>query len=241
MLVKDVINRVTLLYNDADFVRCSKRQYLYFLDDAISQVILSRPDANVKTSTVTLKQGTRQTIPADGYSLIEIYANVLDVSEEKVTFGRPIYQIARKDIDYFRDWHNDDSIPGEIIEFSYDRRSPKTYWVWPPVGRSQVRVQMDYSFGVAPFGDIDQEEDAIFSLEIPLDEMYRTPIVNYILYLLYSTDSSSQLDRQLAQKYEQSFYQSLGIEYSASLKAMPRIFEQELQGMGVPENDPRVQ
>ena len=240
MLVKDVINRVTLLYNDADFVRCSKRQYLYFLDDAISQVILSRPDANVKTSTVTLKQGTRQTLPTDGYSLIEIYANVLDTTDDKITFGKPIYQIARKDIDYFRDWHNDESKPGEIIEFSYDRRSPKTFWVWPPVGKSQVRIQMDYSFGLPQYGILEEKESDIFNKDIPLDEMYRTPIVNYVLYLLYSTDSSSQLDRQLAQKYEQSFYQSLGIEYNASIKAMPRIFEQELQGMGVPENEPRV-
>ena len=46
MKVKDIINRVILLYHDEDYVRMTEQQYLRFLDDALLQLILARPDAH---------------------------------------------------------------------------------------------------------------------------------------------------------------------------------------------------
>ena len=75
MKVSDIINRVTLLYNDMDYARLSKHQYLEFLDDAINKLIMMRPDVWVKTDIVKLNPGIRQTIPDDAYALIDIYCN----------------------------------------------------------------------------------------------------------------------------------------------------------------------
>ena len=57
MKVSDIINRVTLLYNDMDYARLSKHQYLEFLDDAINKLIMMRPDVWVKTDIVKLNPG----------------------------------------------------------------------------------------------------------------------------------------------------------------------------------------
>ena len=72
MKVSDIISRVTLLYNDMDYVRLSKHQYLEFLDDAINKLIMMRPDVWVKTDVVKLNPGIRQTIPDDAYALTSI-------------------------------------------------------------------------------------------------------------------------------------------------------------------------
>ena len=48
------------------------------------------------------------------------------------------------------------------------------------------------------------------------------PICYYMLYLLYSTDSTSQLDKSIAASYLQQFQQSLSLEYQANQTVMPR-------------------
>lgn len=59
-----------------------------------------------------------------------------------------------------------------------------------------------------------------------------------MLYLAYNTDSTSANDRQIAQQYAQSFYQSLGQEYNASVIAMPKIDELPTNlGEAQPSND----
>lgn len=219
MLVKDILERVTTLYNDSGYARISQRQYLQFLDDAINQLILSRPDAYVKTAVVNLVVGTRQSIPEDAYSLIDIYMNKgADGSN-----GAPILQVERKNLDYFSNWQQ--SVRATVIdEFAYDMRTPKTFWVSPPSDGTS-RVEMDYSARPIAFANMPDDFDSVMLMEIPVDGVFKGPIISYMLYLLYSTDSSSEADRNVAARYEQSFYQALGIEYQAAAVAAPTLAE----------------
>jgi len=223
MLVRDIIESVTLRYNDTSYIRLTQSQYLKFLDDAILKLILVRPDANVKTAIVGLAAGTRQEIPADGYSLIDIYMNKDGVSPNW-TNGAPILQVERKDLDYFSNWHVTGSTVTDIDEFAYDARSPRTFWVSPPPAMADtVYVEMDYSFGVPPFSRMAETFDDILDMEVPIEDIFRSALVLYMLYLCFSTDSSAMNDMTIAAQYEQSFYQSLGIEYQASLLVQPKI------------------
>lgn len=221
MKVKDIISRVVTLYNDEDYVRVTPEGYLKFLDDAINQVILSRPDAHVKTSIVKLTTGTRQRLPEDGYSLIDIYSNKIPDPVAGFLPGTPVFQVDRKDLDYFSNWHGTNTNPTEITEFAYDLRSPRTYWVSPAVGTNEIYVEMDYSYGVQAFSGTDFA--TAMEQDIPMAEVFRSPLVSYMLYLLYSTDSTSSNDLQVAQRYEASFYQSLGLEYKATFYVVPKI------------------
>jgi len=223
MTVRDVLESVTLRYNDTGYVRLSQAQYLKFLDDAILKLILVRPDANVKTAIVGLAAGTRQEIPADGYSLIDIYMNKDGVTPNW-TNGSPILQVERKDLDYFSNWHTTGSTVTDIDEFAYDSRSPRTFWVSPPPATAAtVFVEMDYSFGVDPYAQLADPVSEILVMDIPIEDIFRSALIAYMLYLCFSTDSSSLNDMAIAVQYEQSFYQGLGIEYQASLLVQPKI------------------
>lgn len=225
MLVKDIIDRVTVLYNDQDYDRISQNQYLQFLDDTLNQLLLARPDANVKTVDYMLKRGTRQSLPDDAYSLIDIYMNKDDDGKA----GLPILQVERKNLDYFSNWQ---AAPAqkEIYEFSYDLRTPKSFWVSPPSDGTSV-IEMDYSAKFDTFADSVYDFDFIMGTEVPVESVFKGPIISYMLYLLYSTDSSSAQDRQVAAAYERSFYQSLGLEYQANVAYRPTNEETET---GVP-------
>lgn len=223
MKVRDITDRVTALYNDTDLVRLSMKQYLQFLDDAINHIISMRPDAWVKVNVVKLKPGVRQSIPDEAYSLIDIYCNVKSDSNGTVVYGEPVFQVERKDLDYFSDWRS--VTPSDVVyEFVYDRKTPRQFLVNPPVAsNADVRVEMAYSYPYVTFADMNQDE-ALWS-DISLMGNFKTPIIDYMLYLAYSTDSTSANDRQIAQQYLQSFYQALGQEYNASVIAMPKIQE----------------
>ena len=79
MKVKDILDRVTTLYNDAEYIRVPESSYLKFLDDALNMLLLLRPDCHIKSDVVKLNKGTRQNLPSEGRALIDLYLNKLPV------------------------------------------------------------------------------------------------------------------------------------------------------------------
>ena len=75
-------------------------------------------------------------------------------------------------------------------------------------------------------------EDEALNSDIPISEVFMGPIISYMLFLLYSTDSTSAVDREVAQRYEASFYQALGLEYNAVQIVTPRVDESETPQVG---------
>lgn len=230
MKVKEILERVTTLYNDKEYVRVPKSHYLRFLDDAINQLILSRPDSHVKTEIVKLVPGTRQDLPAGGYTLIDIYMTKKKLADDVFENYRPVYQVERKDLDYFENWHSG-TITGVdyINEFAYDTRSPLTFWVTPFVGTQDVYVEMDYSYGNIKYSEF-PNQDLALEEEIPISEVFMGPLISYMLFLLYSTDSTSAVDREVAQRYEAVFYQALGLEYNAVQIVVPKVGDEVSAG-----------
>lgn len=242
MTVKDIIDRVLLLYHDEAYLRVQKQQYLQLLDDAILQTILVRPDAHEKRETLQLKPGPRQELPAGAYALIDVYNNKMPISGfDEALDGKPIYQVARKDLDYYNNWYVNESTRTEVDEFAFDIRSPKKFWVNPPVpmGRD-VYVEVGYSYEHLKYSTLETDYDSVLLLELDISEEFRTAIINYMLYLLYSTDSTSELDRQIAQDYLNAFYQTLGVISKATLDGAPHVKEETNHGMNLHDRAARL-
>ena len=237
MTVKDIIDRVLLLYHDEQYIRVQKHQYLQLLDDAILQTILVRPDAHEKRETLQLKPGPRQELPDDAYALVDIYNNriPLNINDPNDAMdGKPVYQVARKDLDYYSNWYSNPSSRSEIDEFAFDIRSPKKFWVNPPVPYdTKVYVEIGYSYQHTKYSNLDTDYESVLLLELEIPEEFRTALVSYMLYLLYSTDSTSEMDRQIAQDYLQTFYQTLGIVNKATFDNAPHIKEETHHGMNL--------
>lgn len=244
MTVKDIIDRVLLLYHDEAYIRVQKHQYLQLLDDAILQTILVRPDAHEKRETLQLKPGPRQELPKDAYALIDIYNNKIPTSPgylEDALDGKPVYQVARKDLDYYSNWYAKPGARSEIDEFAFDIRSPKKFWVNPPVPTDKnVYVELGYSYEHTKYSLLDSDYESVLLLKLEIPEEFRTAIISYMLYLLYSTDSTSELDRQIAQNYLNTFYQTLGIIGKSTFDNAPHIKEETHHGMNLHDKASRA-
>lgn len=239
MRVKDIISRVILMYHDEDYARITKYQYLQMLDDAIMQVVLVRPDSHEKRVVVPLAKGARQSLPDDAITLIDVYANAQPLPDGTHADGKPILQVSRKDLDYFSNWYSDLATGADITEFAYDQRFPNKFWVNPPVGDLPTYAELGYSFEVPSYADALTSEDLfmqVLDMEIPISNRFRTALVSYMLYLLYSTDSTSQADRQVAASYLSAFNTELTQGYAAELSVIPRVKAETLGGTEVRQN-----
>lgn len=218
MIVQDIMDRVSLLYNDTTYDRVEKDMYLKFLDDALMQLVMVRPDANSKVVVVQLVPGTKQTFPAEMLTLIDVYRNR---GQDGTTDGPPIWEVNRKDLDYFMNWHTPPAVdPTAITEYAYDPKTSKLFWVSPSPGVvTPIYIELAYSYAFAPFAA--QGWTTAVTQDIPCDESFSGAVAAYILYRLYSTDTASKTDKVMADAYKAEFYNQAGVEAKASSTMTP--------------------
>ncbi len=210
MQVKDILERVTLLYNDIDYGRMTQQQYIQLIDDAVLQVAILRPDAHSETRVLELQEGFSQSIPADAHVLMDIpYC----VTEGIYT---PVRQVLRYDLDSFSSWTSIE--PSTLVEeYAYDPKTPRKFFVYPPA-QEGAKVQAD--LGIVPQRVASLADPVNATINLP--EVFFNPLVSYVLYLLYSSDSTSATDRAVAATYESTFFKQLAAQGQAADIAAPR-------------------
>jgi len=165
-----------------------------------------------------LAAGTKQAVPSDCLTLIDIFRNK---GPAGTTDGSPVWQVNKKDMDYFSNWHAAaDVVPTEITEFAFDPKYSTMFWVSPaPATTPNIYVEMAYSYPFTAYGSYVWE--TALAVVLPCADTYKNPICDYMLYLLYSTDGSSKADRELANAYKDSFYNTMGIELKVDATFAP--------------------
>ena len=199
----------------------AKASLVDFCNNALRQIALNRPDATAITETILLQPGVRQLIPSPALhrsskkalSLIELVRNM---GSDGDTPGEPIF-IASRDAMSAYDW----SVAGtEIDNYAYDFKiNPQVYLVYPGASATDdVYVEVTYS---AEPTVIDSPED-----EIPVPQTFAGPIMHWILYEIFSGDSSSS-NTAKAQHHMTAFYQALGVKLKADLFFPVQINQQQ--------------
>ena len=158
---------------------------------------------------------------------MDLYMNKLPVFDsDGVTIKEyinhyPIVQVRRDDLDYFSNWQYPSGAVSKdyISEFAYESKNPRMFWVNPPVNEKDVYVELDYSYEFPVYSEM---TDAV-NEELDLQDYWIGPICSYMLYLLYSIDSTSTIDRQIAAAYLQSFYQSVSAESTSTTAVKPTL------------------
>ncbi len=224
MLVSELIIRAAKDFSDYDadgstndekYTEVKIEDWLDYYHAALRQLVLVRPDAHYKTVSVTLVSGTKQTLPSDALRLIDITRNM---GTDGSTPGAPVTEIPRSDLDdSLLDWHTAD---GEIAinHFSYNIKTPKKFFVTPPVHASTVvQVEMDYSYLFTEVAIAN-----VTTTEVELDETFIGPVQDWMMKLAYQIDTESAHNQNISMRCEQSFYQGLGLEFKAGKSIAPQ-------------------
>lgn len=169
--------------NDVDKTTWSETLLISALNQALYILTLVRPDATAKVHQFVCVEGTRQNIPNDGLRLLNVVRNI----KADGAIGRAVKLVKISDLDSIKpDWHSDAT--AEVAkEYMFDERSPKWFYVYPPV-KAGVKLEIEYSAEPPLITDPAQP--------LPVDLVYMQPLQEFIIYKLLSGDGGSGMGMQ---------------------------------------------
>jgi hypothetical protein len=206
---QSILNRAATILQDTTNTRWPEDELLDWLNDGQREIVLYKPDAAAKVESVQLVEGTQQTIPADGLSLLDVIRNVAADG----SLGNAIRLTERRQLDdQIPGWHAQSKV-GEVQHYIFDERSPKSFWVYPP---SDGTGKVDVMYSASP-GNVGKTE------AIAVDDVYSNALLDYVLYRAYMKDADYAANDQRATAQYQRFMQALGILDNTETKNNPYV------------------
>jgi hypothetical protein len=197
-----LINRTSIILQDTTNIRWPRDELLGWLNDGEREIVLHKPNAYIRNVPTGLTTGSKQALPVDGVSLIDVPRNVN---------GNAVRVVSREILDaQSPGWHVSTQAVA-IKHYVYSPLDPKTYYVYPPSNGSS---SVDLVYAASP-GDIGEQ-----SL-ILVDDVYATALINYILYRAYSKDAEYAANSAQAAAFYQQFMTLLGAKVTAETVTSP--------------------
>lgn len=203
MTAKQVIDSAVEVLHDDAGVRWPRADLLGYLNDGQREVLLYRPDASTALVNHQLTTGFLQTLPAQALRLMDVKCNVS---------GRACKLAKRDSLDDQRPSWRTDPASATVKAWTYDERDPKRFEVWPPA-TADAALRLLIS---VPPADV-ANEDA----PISLDDMYKGPLVSYIIHRAYLRDSEDAAMDTLSKGMYSLMVQQLTGRTAAELSAKP--------------------
>tara|TARA_B100001059_G_C17803661_1_gene567761 strand:+ start:788 stop:1486 length:699 start_codon:yes stop_codon:yes gene_type:complete len=220
--VIDVISRVEAILQDTN-IRWPRVELQKWLNESYLSIVLLRPDANAVCATFTCAAGTKQDLTASSggfpsaLRLLDITRNVLSSSNKKV-----VRVVARSVLDDQRpSWHSEtQSI--NIQHYTYDPRQPKQFYVYPPAtNAAELEVVYADAPGSHSMTEAQLDPDGSHAEVIKLDDIYLSPITDWILYRAYSKDAEYGANEQRAAAAFQTFNAAIGTKTQVDAAVSP--------------------
>lgn len=202
--IQSIVDRVAFVTKDPTFTRHTLAEILLWTQDAIDQVASLHPRAAAIPVTLTLAEGSRQDLRAIDPNRVwmRIYEITCNVVSNKPV-GGTVRQIMRSSLDNaVRNWRAT-APAAEVKEYAIDERDPFSFDVYPPVVAG-TKVLALAAVKPAPFED----EDSMF----PLAPGYDIPVVDYVLFRLFSKDANDPTYAGRASGHLQAFNLAMGVE-----------------------------
>lgn len=208
--VANILDKAEVILQDTTNIRWPVAELIDWLNDGQREIVAFRPDAFNKTSVVTFATGTKQSLPADGYQLINVVRNM---GAGGSTPGTAVRKVPQELLDaQVPNWHA--ATPsGTPLHYMYDLRTPRIYYVYPPVTGT---VQVEIVYSAAPTV-LTQVSDTI-----AIDDIYANVLLDYVLYRAYSKDFELTGNQTRADYHYNKFETSLGKKAVAESASVQR-------------------
>ena len=221
----NIFTRVADTLQDVGNVRWVSTELLRYLNDGRRELAINKPDIYSEHSSVVLVAGTKQSIPSDGNRFIDAIRNY---SSSDVV-GRVVRLVEREVLDAQNpDWHSTTSTTA-IVNFMFDERSPKTFYVYPPASGGGHKLEILYSKSPVDITSSDLDSTSVLAKE----DLHTNTLYDYILYRAYSKDAEYTGNAQRAVTHFNLFASSIGIDKRMKYVSSPNVANQS----GVPPKE----
>jgi hypothetical protein len=218
--VREIIGRVELILQDSN-VRWPRLELQSWINEAYLASVLLRPDANAKTGTFTCAAGSRQVLTAQfssGLQILDITRNLAASSTKKV-----VRLVQRSVLDDQKPtWHTETSTVN-VQHYMYDPRQPKEFFVYPPATTSaQLEIVYVDIPGAHALSESALDPAGSDTTVMLLDDIYMTPVIDWVLYRAYSKDAEIGANEQRAAAAYQTFNAAMGAKSQTDSAVSPQ-------------------
>ena len=194
MTVDDLLVSAKAILNDAGAVTYTEAELLQGITLACDAVCIYRPDASMTVDTVSLSAGVRQRLPNGGQRVMAAlsdgtgaFVRVVDLMDHNA--AAPSWRAAAQ-------------TPG-VQDVMVDERAPGFFWVSPP---NDGNGEVELLFSTAPATVTDS------TALLPVSDKYAPPVLEWLLYLMFSRDSERSPNNTRAQGHQKTFFDLLGVK-----------------------------
>lgn len=218
--VTDIIRRVEDVLQDQN-IRWPRVELQNWLNESYLAITLLRPDASSKAATFPCVVGTRQVVTTTfptALRLLDVTRNVAATSAKKV-----VRMVVRSVLDDQRPgWHAETGTVN-IQHFMFDPRQPKEFFVYPPAtADAELEIVYADTPGTHALSEAALDPDGAEAEVIKLDDIYMSPIIDWVLYRAYSKDAEYGANEARASAAYQAFNGAIGQKTAADAASSPR-------------------
>jgi hypothetical protein len=188
-----IIDKAATLLVDQGNTRWTRAELLSYVNLGQRQICVLSPGTNDKAAVIQLVLGTKQSIPSDGWKLMDVVRNM---GTNGTTPGRAVRLVSRDLVDsILPNWHA--ARPNNVVQnYMVDKEDKTSFHVYPP-NTGNGYVEITYAYTPA---NITTEATAI-----AINDIYEPVLLDYVLYRACSKDAEFAPGVQLAGGYLSTF------------------------------------
>lgn len=177
---------------------------LAYLNEGERNVVMLKPEAYPVRAALAMVAGTKQTVPAGGIAILDLYDNV--------SGGRRVRQVNRSMLDDLARFWPTATQEATVQEWCADPRDPTRFDVIPP---STGTGSVNGLYGAVP------TPIATVGTAINLLDIYELTLKHFVLSEAYAANTKRQ-DLLKTDYYRKSFERMLGVRSQSQVAVAPR-------------------
>lgn len=209
ILASAIIDKAQIVMQDTAATRWADAECLGWLNHGQRAACALRPDINSKTVAQATAAGTKQALPSEATSLLDVVRNMGAGS----TAGAPIRRASREMMDaVLPTWHTE-TAAAAFKHYVYDARFPKLFYVYPPSTGTDAQVEVQYT--------LSPTDVAAVGNAISIDDIYEPVLLDYILYRACQKDAEIPGMADRANTHYQAFANALSAKTNVDGSVVP--------------------
>lgn len=207
-LASALIGKAKILAQDTTAIRWPDVEWLGWMTDAEREICIIRPSAFSKIASIPIIAGSKQAIPAGGIVFIE-YIRAMGAGG--ATPGNVARKVPRQLLDSQNpSWHMM-AATAAPTHYVFEPQAPKTFYVYPPNVGGQTS-EVIYGATPAPITEVWNN--------INLDDVYGSPIIDYMMYRAYLKDSEMIGNAERSMLFRKAFENTMGLSVTGQAGTM---------------------
>lgn len=226
---RHVMSRASIILNDVGAVRWTAPELRNYLNDALREIAILKPNSVVATIDHPLVAGTEQTLPNNATLLVRVIKNTTSKKAVSVLSNREVMDRS------IPGWQNSTVLPyaADVVHVIYDVANPKAFHVVPGntgTGRLEIVVSKLPDLVATPESNNNLDINS-YTDNVELDSLYINCCIDYVVSAALTKDAGLAGAAARAAAHYQKFVASItamiqgeanmSINTAASIHAAP--------------------